>query len=75
MEKVGVSEDESMKFITEAEHIHSSSENYLQSFEELRCALGLDGSQAEQPKDEYLDDFYNDGENGGEGGDLSGGLA
>ncbi len=75
MEKVGVSENESMRFITEAEHVHSSSENYLRSFEELRCALGLDGSHAEQAKDEYPDDFYNDGENWDQGGDLSGGLA
>ena len=73
MEQAGVSENESMRFITEAEHIHSSSEDYLRRFEELRCALGLDGSQSEPPQEGYLDDFHNDGENWNDG-DLSGGL-
>ncbi|MCA9103414.1 MAG: hypothetical protein KDA63_19800 [Planctomycetales bacterium] len=33
---------EQMKFITEAEHVHSSSEKYLQQFEELKLRLGMD---------------------------------
>lgn len=73
MEKVGVSENQKMKFITEAEHVHSSSEDYLRRFEELRCALGLDGSQT-APQQDFMDDFYNDGESWNDG-DLSGGLA
>jgi hypothetical protein len=35
--------DDGMKFITEAEHVHSSSEQYFQQFEELRMRLGMDG--------------------------------
>jgi hypothetical protein len=31
-----------MKFITEAEHVHSSSEKYHQQFEELKMRLGMD---------------------------------
>ena len=66
MEKAGVHESENIRFITEAEHVHSSSEAYLKQFEELRCALGLDGSQTE-PQDGNLDDYYNDGENWSDG--------
>ena len=36
--------DEKMKFITEAEHVHSSSDQYYQQFEELKCRLGMDTS-------------------------------
>lgn len=32
-----------MKFITEAEHVHSSSDQYYQQFEELKFRLGMDG--------------------------------
>ena len=32
-----------MKFITEAEHVHSSSDTYAQQFEELKMRLGMDG--------------------------------
>ncbi len=31
-----------MKFITEAEHVHSSSDQYLEQFEELKTRLGMD---------------------------------
>ena len=34
--------DDSMKFITEAEHVHSSSDGYQQQFEQLRLRLGMD---------------------------------
>ncbi len=34
--------DESLRFITEAEHVHSSSEYYSQQFEELKTRLGMD---------------------------------
>jgi hypothetical protein len=44
LESHGVTERENMKFITEAEHIHSSSDHYTNRFNELRTALGLDGS-------------------------------
>lgn len=69
LESHGVSERESMKFITEAEHIHSSSENYTQRFNELRTALGLDGSI--NTDDRHVDD----GRYGSEGeGEEFGGL-
>ncbi len=31
-----------MKFITEAEHVHSSSDQYQRQFEELKTRLGMD---------------------------------
>jgi hypothetical protein len=34
---------EDMRFITEAEHVHSTSERYAQDFEELKTRLGMDG--------------------------------
>ncbi|TWT85811.1 hypothetical protein Pla123a_06180 [Posidoniimonas polymericola] len=34
---------EDMKFITEAEHVHSTTERYMQDFEELKMRLGMDG--------------------------------
>lgn len=38
----GIGCEDDMQFITEAEHVHSSSEHYLQRFEELKCRLGMD---------------------------------
>jgi hypothetical protein len=35
--------DDELKFITEAEHVHSSSDRYTQQFEELKTRLGMDG--------------------------------
>lgn len=34
--------NDQMKFITEAEHVHSSSDQYCQQFEELKMRLGMD---------------------------------
>ncbi len=34
--------NDQMRFITEAEHVHSSSEHYKQQFEELKIRLGID---------------------------------
>lgn len=34
---------EDMRFITEAEHVHSTSERYAEEFEELKMRLGMDG--------------------------------
>ena len=34
---------ENIKFITEAEHAHSTTERYAQAFEELKVQLGMDG--------------------------------
>jgi hypothetical protein len=38
--------DEDLRFITEAEHVHSSSNVYAQQFDELRMRLGMDGEYA-----------------------------
>lgn len=35
--------NDQMRFITEAEHVHSSSDLYQQQFEELKTHLGMDG--------------------------------
>ena len=35
--------DDDLKFITEAEHVHSSSDQYARQFEELKTRLGMDG--------------------------------
>ncbi len=36
--------NDQMKFITEAEHVHSSSEYFSEQFEELKIRLGIDSS-------------------------------
>lgn len=38
----GIKCDDSMKFITEAEHVHSSNEKYGDQFEELKMRLGME---------------------------------
>ncbi len=35
--------DDGLKFITEAEHVHSSSDQFARQFEELKTRLGMDG--------------------------------
>ena len=62
LESHGLPERQDMKFITEAEHIHSSSENYAERFNQLRTALGLDGSF--DTDDRRIDEglYGNDGE-------------
>jgi hypothetical protein len=40
--RFGVRRDDKMKFITEAEHVHSSSDKYYQTFDELKLRLGMD---------------------------------
>ncbi len=42
LESRGVHCDESIKFVTEAEHVHSSSDKYFQKFDELKMRLGMD---------------------------------
>ncbi len=36
--------DEDLRFITEAEHVHSTTDRYVEQFEELKMRLGMDGS-------------------------------
>lgn len=38
--------NEKIRFLTEAEHVHSSSDLYAQQFDELRTRLGMDGEYA-----------------------------
>lgn len=49
-----VGEKQDIRFITEAEHVHSSSETFARTFHSLRTDLGLDGSQQRdnEPYDE-----------------------
>ncbi len=39
-------ENSQMKFITEAEHVHSSCDGYVSKFEELKTVLGMDSCYA-----------------------------
>lgn len=41
-EERGVRCNDQMRFITEAEHVHSSSDQYYEQFEELKMRLGMD---------------------------------
>jgi hypothetical protein len=67
LESRGVTENEDIRFISEAEHMHSSSEEYVDRFFQLRTALGLDGNQ--QPEERPFEDG-----NYGEGGEEYGGM-
>jgi hypothetical protein len=40
--RFGIPCKDEIKFITEAEHVHSSSDKYFDQFEELRMRLGMD---------------------------------
>ena len=42
LEAHGVLCDDELQFITEAEHVHSSCDRYINQFEQLRNALGMD---------------------------------
>jgi hypothetical protein len=73
LEQHGISENQKMKFITEAEHVHSSTDEYARRFSELRTDLGLDGSQAVHDQEQEGGEQY--GEEGGFfGEDNHGGL-
>lgn len=41
--RFGIARDDKMKFLTEAEHVHSSNDRYVRQFEELQMKLGMDG--------------------------------
>jgi hypothetical protein len=40
--KHGIKQDESIRFITEAEHIHTTKDEYYQQFKKLKLRLGLE---------------------------------
>ena len=81
LDRAGVSEKRDMRFVTEAEHVHSSSASYARQFEQLRTDLGLDGTAGQDTDrgsegfgDNYGDsygDSYGDTDNFG---DSAGGL-
>ena len=76
LESHGIPEKQDVKFITEAEHIHSSSDEFAERFFQLRTALGLDGNQ-EVKREVYGEDNYGDsyGDEGyGENGEEFGGM-
>jgi hypothetical protein len=69
LDGAGVGEQPEIRFITEGEHVHSSSNSYARQFEQLRTDLGLDGStdrDADRNNEGY-GDF-------GDYGDSAGGL-
>ena len=43
-----IARNEQIRFITEAEHVHSSSDIYSRQFDELRTRLGMDGDYAQE---------------------------
>lgn len=43
----GLNCNEQMKFITEGEHVHSTNDEYIQKFEELKMRLGIDMSEGD----------------------------
>ena len=47
LERSGLTRLEEMRFITEAEHVHSSSDEMSREFEQLRYRLGLDEGRGE----------------------------
>ncbi|MEK6233869.1 MAG: hypothetical protein N2C14_04075, partial [Planctomycetales bacterium] len=44
LKKYGLVRDDRMKFITEGEHVHSSTDDFQDRFQELQMRLGMDGS-------------------------------
>jgi hypothetical protein len=46
LRRYGLPCDDEMKFITEAEHVHSSSDTYVQQFDQLKMRLGMDADFA-----------------------------
>lgn len=41
-QRYGIRRDDQLRFLTEAEHVHSSSDRHARRFEELALALGMD---------------------------------
>lgn len=42
LRRYGIPHDETLQFITEAEHVHSSNDGYSEQFEQLKTRLGID---------------------------------
>ena len=54
LEDHGVYRDDSLRFLTEAEHVHSSSDQFFEQFSELQTRLGMD-CDGPREDDEELD--------------------
>ncbi|MBN1395100.1 MAG: hypothetical protein JW959_08760 [Pirellulales bacterium] len=48
LQQRNIDRNEQIRFLTEAEHVHSSSDLYAQQFNELKTRLGMDGEFAER---------------------------
>ena len=53
LETAGVGCNPDIQFITEAEHVHSSTDHFQRRFQQLRTELGLDGSHAAGEASEF----------------------
>ena len=69
LDGAGVQEKTDMRFVTESEHVHSSSATYAEQFEQLRTDLGLDGSAGQDV--DRSNEGFGDTDNYG---DSAGGL-
>jgi hypothetical protein len=50
----GIPCDEQMKFITEAEHVHSSSDAFASQFDEMKMILGIDSPFRDDSDSRYV---------------------
>ncbi len=48
LEQNGIYCDEEIRFLTEAEHVHSTSDSHMRHFNQLQTELGLDGQQEDR---------------------------
>lgn len=56
LEKNNVVFNPKVKFLTEAEHVHSTTENYRRQFEQLKTALGMDGEIEENGRVDFTNE-------------------
>lgn len=50
----GIPCEEGMKFITEAEHVHSSSDTFSRQFDEMKMILGIDSPFRDDSDNRYV---------------------
>jgi len=53
LRRYNIPHDDSLKFITEAEHVHSSNDSYSDAFEQLKSRLGIDNVFDEASTSEF----------------------
>jgi hypothetical protein len=54
LEEHGIPCEDKMKFITEAEHVHSSSEAFMREFDEMKMVLGIDSPYHDDSDSRYV---------------------